>query len=79
MPKPSREGWKAYNVELPEELAERVRKLGWKNGRSFRAEVVHALERHLESPPSVRVVVEVPALDAGQSQAKKRPAKRKTR
>jgi len=62
MPSDDRPGRKGVYVELPLEMIEAVRQLAERNGRGFRDELQHALERHLEAPPAVRVVIDTPAL-----------------
>jgi hypothetical protein len=62
MPTDERPGRKGVYVELPLELLEEVRRLAEANGRGFRDEVQHALERHLAAPPTVRVVIDTPDL-----------------
>lgn len=64
MPSDDRPGRKGVYVELPLDLLEAVRRLAERNGRGFRDEVQHALERHLEAPPTVRIVIDTPALAA---------------
>jgi hypothetical protein len=64
MPKRPSQGVKNVNVELPPDLIEAVRALAEKNGRPFREEVVSALRRHLEAPPTVEVVETRPPLPA---------------
>jgi len=62
-------GYKQISPQIPTELVERLEVLAEVNGRSLVKELTHAIERHLESPPTVRVVapplpeatVEVPA------------------
>lgn len=62
MPSDRRPGRQGVYVELPPELIAQVRELAGRNLRDFRSEVQHALERHLAAPPTVRVVVDTPAL-----------------
>lgn len=64
MPADDRPGRKGVYIELPVEVLAEVRALAEQNGRDFRSEVEHALRRHLAAPPTVRVVVDTPLLDA---------------
>lgn len=49
MPKEKRPGVRALYVELKEELGARLEALAEQNRRTLKAEVVLALERHLEA------------------------------
>lgn len=66
MPAEDRPGRKGVYIELPVELLAQVRELAERNGRDFRSEVEHALQRHLAAPPTVRVVVDTPHLPAAE-------------
>lgn len=69
MPADDRPGRKGVYIELPVELLAQVRELAERNGRDFRSEVEHALQRHLAAPPTVRVVVDTPGLPAAEVEA----------
>jgi hypothetical protein len=45
-------GHKRWDVEVPAEVDQAVRALAAKHRRSLRAEVLHAIERHLADPPA---------------------------
>jgi hypothetical protein len=64
MPAKSRKkpGWVGVFFEAPEALVEQLRQLAVANGRDFRDELVHAVARHLAAPPTVRIIVDEPAL-----------------
>lgn len=51
MPRNPSRGVSQMQVELAPDLIESVRELARGNGRTLRAEVEHALRRHLEAPP----------------------------
>ncbi len=61
MPQRVPSGSRGVYVALPEDLLDALRALAGQNKRPFRAEVIHALERHLAEPPTVTVTVEVDA------------------
>jgi hypothetical protein len=50
-----REGMRQLTTLVPAEVIEALTRLAAANGRSRADEVVHALTRHLETPPAVRV------------------------
>ena len=52
MPKIGTKGTKAYLFELPPDLIDRLAELAAKMGRSRKAELVLAIERHLAFPPA---------------------------
>lgn len=49
---------KGIYLELLPDTIDRAKQLAEKNSRSFREEVQHALERHLDAPPTIKVIVE---------------------
>jgi len=49
------------------------------NGRTLRAEVLHACRRHLEAPPRVQVVVDVPTLPPAEIGPPAKPQKKRGR
>lgn len=53
-------GLKGVYVDLPQDLLERFQTLADANGRAFKDELAHAMERHLSAPPTL--VIQVPAL-----------------
>lgn len=59
MPQRAPSGSRGVYVALPEDLIAALRALAGRNKRPFRAEMIHALQRHLEAPPTVSVSVEV--------------------
>src|SRR5689334_5157873 len=61
-----RPGDVAYNVAIPEAVADAMRDLAIKNGRSVRDETLDALERHLAAPPTIRTIREAPELPASE-------------
>ena len=47
---------KGVYVEFDPERLERLRALAERNCRTFREEVEHAVQRHLDAPPVIKVV-----------------------
>ena len=47
---------------LPDDLMAGLELLAARNGRPMAAEMAHAIERHLASPPTVEVIVSTPPL-----------------
>lgn len=56
-----REGYRQLATQVPVDVLEGLEQLAERNGRSLVVEIEHALRRHLESPPVVRV--ETPPLE----------------
>jgi hypothetical protein len=56
MPK-VREGYRQLATQIPAETMERFEVLARANNRTFSEELAHAMNRHLEAPPVVRVTV----------------------
>ncbi len=57
-----REGYRQFASQLPTELLADIERLAAQNGRSVIEEIIHALRRHLVTPPTVSVVVDDPEL-----------------
>jgi hypothetical protein len=64
MPKRPMKGMVGKYVEAPASLWGRMHALAASNRRTFRAELMHAMERHLAAPPHVETIThaEVPPL-----------------
>jgi hypothetical protein len=64
MPKRPTKGAVGKYVEAPASLWGQMHALATSNGRTFRAELMHAMERHLAAPPHVETIThaEVPPL-----------------
>ena len=77
MPSIARPGRRGTYIELPEELFDGVHALAESNQRTFRDEVVHAIQRHLNQPPKVQVIVDSPDLKPETISRKDEPAKPK--
>jgi hypothetical protein len=74
-------GRRARFVEIDEGLDSRIEALAASNGRTYRAELEHAIARHLAAPPTCRYVVDAPPLPVAEVEvaAKKPPGKRRGR
>lgn len=57
------EGEVAWNVSIPEEMAEAMKSLAAGNRRSVREETMAAMRRHLAAPPIVRIIETEPPLE----------------
>ena len=81
MPKRPQKGTKAMLLELDLALVDRVRSLAESNSRAFREEVSHALSRHLEVPPRIKVIVEaiIPPLPPAEIDPPSPKPKKKTK
>lgn len=53
-------GCQGVFVELPLETLASFQQLARANSRSFKAELVHAMERHLATPPRVVMIADEP-------------------
>jgi hypothetical protein len=74
-------GRRARFVEIDETLDSEIEALAVANGRTYRAELEHAIARHLAAPPTCRYVVDAPPLPVAEVEvaAKKPPGKRRGR
>jgi phenylpyruvate tautomerase PptA (4-oxalocrotonate tautomerase family) len=57
-----RDGYRQLATQLPIEVVSGLERLAEANNRSLVDELTHAARRHLAAPPTVRVVIEEPAL-----------------
>jgi hypothetical protein len=67
MPRRRTPGTVARLIEYDEAIYSAITHLAHQNGRSIKAEVQHALLRHLAHPPVIRQQAEVPPLPPTES------------
>jgi hypothetical protein len=81
MPKRPTKGTIGKYVEAPASLWGRMHALAASNGRTFRAELMHAMERHLAAPPHVETIIhtETPPLPGTERKAAPPPPEKAER
>ncbi|MFQ3651078.1 MAG: hypothetical protein SNJ75_12150 [Gemmataceae bacterium] len=70
---------RARYVEIDTTLDAALEALARVNHRTYRAELEHAIQRHLAAPPTVRVVTEAPDLAPAEITPSVRPPSRRGR
>lgn len=61
-------------IELDDTIREAITDLATKNGRSLKAEIQHALARHLAAPPTV--IIKTPAMKPATAKIEPQDVKR---
>lgn len=71
-------GHKMHGFELPTALVEQMKTLAERARRTLKEEVIHAFQRHIESPPIVTYQVDAPPMPIVQQVVTNRPGDSET-